>query len=134
MELFYHAQTEQGLSAEEIRAALIRSLEGKQPRKALLLRIRQEANAGLMEKELETYRRAERMERLARERAEQVYHQANAALADATVKVDAAALQISQMSDAVLTQLNGLQSAVNNSKQALTDAAATMYAIRPTQE
>ena len=86
------------------------------------------------EQELETYRRAERMERLARERAEQVYHQANAALADATVKVDAAALQISQMSDAVLTQLNGLQSAVNNSKQALTDAAATMYAIRPTQE
>ena len=82
------------------------------------------------EQELETYRRAERMERLARERAEQVYHQANAALADATVKVDAAALQISQMSDAVLTQLNGLQSAVNNSKQALTDAAATMYAIR----
>jgi len=86
------------------------------------------------EQELETYRRAERMERLARERAEQVYHQANAALADATVKVDAAALQISQMSDAVLTQLNGLQAAVNNSKQALTDAAATMYAIRPTQE
>ena len=37
MELFYHAQTEQGLSAEEIRGALIRSLEGKQPRKALLL-------------------------------------------------------------------------------------------------
>ncbi len=86
------------------------------------------------EQELETYRRAERMERLARERAEQVYHQANAALADATVKVDAAALEISRMSDAVLTQLNGLQSAVNNSKQALTDAAATMYAIRPTQE
>lgn len=86
------------------------------------------------EQELETYRRAERMERIARERAEQVYHQANAALADATVKVDAAALQISQMSDAVLTQLNGLQAAVNNSKQALSDAAATMYTIRPTQE
>lgn len=86
------------------------------------------------EQELETYRRAERMERLARERADEIYRQANAALADATVKVDAAALQISQMSDAVLTQLNGLQSAVNNSKQALTDAAATMFAIRPTQE
>ena len=86
------------------------------------------------EQELETYRRAERMERLARERAEQVYHQANGALADTTVKVDAAALEISRMSDAVLTQLNGLQSAVNNSKQALSDAASTMYAIRPTQE
>ena len=86
------------------------------------------------ELELETYRRAERMERVARERAEQVYFQANAALADATVKVDAAALQISQMSEAVLNQLNGLQLAVNNSKQALSDASATMYAIRPTQD
>ena len=86
------------------------------------------------ELELETYRRAERMERVARERAEQVYFQANAALADATVKVDAAAMQINQMSEAVLNQLNGLQLAVNNSKQALADASATMYAIRPTQD
>lgn len=86
------------------------------------------------ELELETYRRAERMERIARERAEQVYFQANAALADATVKVDAAAMQINQMSEAVLNQLNGLQLAVNNSKQALADAASTMYAIRPTQD
>ena len=86
------------------------------------------------ELELETYRRAERMERVARERAEQIYFQANAALADATVKVDSAALQISQMSESVLNQLNGLQLAVNNSKQALSDAAATMYAIRPTQD
>ena len=86
------------------------------------------------QQELETYRRAERMERIARERAEQVYHQANAALADATVKVDAAALEISKMSDAVLTQLNGLQAAVNGSKQALADASATMYTIRPNQE
>lgn len=86
------------------------------------------------ELELEAYRRAERMERIARERAEQVYHQANAALADASVKVDAAALQISQMSEAVLNQLTGLQQAVNNSKQALADASATMYTIRPTQD
>ena len=92
------------------------------------------ATAVSAELELETYRRAERMERIARERAEQVYHQANAALAEATVKVDAAALQISQMSEAVLNQLNGLQQAVNNSKQALADAANTMYTIRPTQE
>ena len=51
MELFYHAQTEQGLSAEEIRAALIQSLEGKQPRKALLLPpdyTRYHSNAGFI--------------------------------------------------------------------------------------
>ena len=39
--------------------------------------------------ELETYRRAERAERLARDRAAQIYAQANAALADVTVKVEA---------------------------------------------
>ena len=51
MELFYHAATEQGLSAEEIRAALVRSLEGKQPKKALLLPpdyTRYHSNAGFI--------------------------------------------------------------------------------------
>ena len=47
-----------------------------------------------MEQELEAYRRAEQTERMARERAEQMYRQANAVLADATIKVDDAATQI----------------------------------------
>ncbi len=86
-----------------------------------------------VEEELEAYRRAERTERMARERAEQLYDQANAVLADATVKVDDAAALISQMSDKVAGQLAELQAAVTSSKQALTDAAATMYTIRPTR-
>ena len=84
-----------------------------------------------VEEELEAYRRAERTERVARERAEQIYRQANAVLADATTKVDDAAALISQMADKVTGQLSDLQSAVTGSKQALRDAAATMYAIRP---
>ena len=84
-----------------------------------------------VEEELEAYRRAERTERMARERAEQMYRQANAVLADATVKVDDAAALISQMSDKVMGELAELQSAVSGSKQALRDAAATMYTIRP---
>ena len=51
MELFYHAATEQGLSAEEIRASLVRSLEGRQPKKALLLPpdyTRYHSNAGFI--------------------------------------------------------------------------------------
>ena len=84
-----------------------------------------------VEEELEAYRRAERTERVARERAEQMYRQANAVLADATTKVDDAAALISQMADKVTGQLSDLQSAVTGSKQALRDAAATMYAIRP---
>ena len=84
-----------------------------------------------MEAELEAYRRAERTERFARERAENLYRQANGALADATVKVDDAANQVSQMTDRVMAQLAELQDAVTGSKQALRDAAATMYSIRP---
>lgn len=94
----------------------------------------QTAYKSRMEEELEAYRRAERTERLARERAEQLYRQANGALADATVKVDSAASQIGQLTDRVMTQLAELQDAVTGSKQALRDAAATMYTIRPYTE
>lgn len=87
--------------------------------------------ASRMEEELEAYRRAERTERLARERAEQMYRQANGALSDATVKVSDAADQIGELTDRVMEQLGQLQSAVTGSKQALRDAAATMYTIRP---
>lgn len=86
------------------------------------------------EDELEAYRRAERAERLARERAELLCRQANSALADATIKVDDAARQVSQMSDRVISQLTELQNAVAGSKQALRDAAATMYTIRPYED
>ena len=51
MELFYRAQEEQGLSAEEIRAACAQSLEGKHPRRALLLPpdyTRYHSNAGFI--------------------------------------------------------------------------------------
>ena len=81
--------------------------------------------------ELEAYRRAERTERMARERASQLYRQINGVLADTTAKVDAAALEVSTVADQVMQQVYQLQSAVTTSKQALQDAAATMYAIRP---
>ena len=84
--------------------------------------------------ELEAYRRAERAERRAKERAELVYHQVNGTLADATVKVEEAAALIGDLSDRVTEQLTQLQTAVAGSKAALKDAAATMYAIRPEAE
>ena len=94
----------------------------------------QDSGHSRLEDELEAYRRAERTERYARERAENLYRQANGALADATVKVDEAALQFSQMTDHVVAQLSDLQNAVASSKQALRDAAATLYAIRPSED
>ena len=83
--------------------------------------------------ELEADRRAERTERMAKERAELVYHQINGVLADATVKVDSVSTQISGMADQVMSQLTQLQVAIGNSKQALKEAASTMYAIRPNE-
>ena len=83
------------------------------------------------DRELEAYRRAERTERIARERAEQVYRQANGALADATVRVDETYIQIGGLTEQVNRQLQELQEAVTGSRQALADAAATLYSIRP---
>ena len=84
--------------------------------------------------ELEAYRRAERTERVARERAEQIYHRVNGVLSDATVKVDEATSQIGGMSEEFLARLDALRAAVDSSRQALNDAAQTMYALRPETE
>ena len=81
--------------------------------------------------ELEAYRRAERIEREAKERAELVYFQANSVLTEASAKVDGISADITQMADKVMTQLTQLQVAVSSSKQALQDAASIMGAIRP---
>ena len=110
-------------TAKTERAQLAAQLESTQKQ--------QNSYQSRMEEELEAYRRAERTERFARERAESLYRQANGALADATVKVDDAAKEVSQMADQVIAQLSELQNAVAGSKQALRDAAATMYTIRP---
>jgi len=81
--------------------------------------------------ELEAYRRAERAERMAQERANQMYQKATGVIADATCKVTDAADQLGQLSENVLEQLEQLRAAVSGSNQALKDAAATMASIRP---
>lgn len=86
------------------------------------------------EEELEAYRRAERVERLAKERTEVMYQKANGVLADATSKVDNASAQIAGIADQVAAQLAVLQQAVTGSKTALKDAATTLYAIRLTSD
>ena len=81
--------------------------------------------------ELEAYRRAERIEREAKERAELVYFQANSVLTEATAKVDGISADITEMADQVMTQLTQLQVAISSSKQALQDASSIMGTIRP---
>ena len=84
--------------------------------------------------ELDTYRRAERVERDARNRARMVSDKANAALSDATSRVDDTAIQISELTDAAMQQLKQLQLAISGSKQILRDTATALYAIRPEDE
>lgn len=84
--------------------------------------------------ELEAYRRAERTERRAQERAEQMYRQANGVIADATVKVNEAAAQIGELSESVMAQLEQLRSAVSGSTVSLKEAAEVMFTIRPETE
>ena len=86
------------------------------------------------EAELEAYRRAERMERAAKERSRQIYNQATATLAEATTRIDAASAQFRQIADKVNSQMAELQTAVEGSKAALIDASATMYTICPEGE
>lgn len=81
--------------------------------------------------ELEAYRRAERTERIAQERAAQIYAQANAVLADATAKADAAAAQISDLTMQVCAQLQSYQTTINSNKALLQDTAVALAAIRP---
>ena len=113
-------------------AALEQELEAaKAENVQLAALVHQDSVRSTQEDELEAYRRAERTERYARERAESLFRQANGVLADATVKVDEAAQQLSQMTDHIVAQLSDLQNAVSSSKHTLQDAAATLYSIRP---
>lgn len=77
--------------------------------------------------ELEAYRRAEKAERMARERAAQIYAQANAVLADATTKVEAVSEGMNSVAQQIANQLQA-------SRQQLQDAVSAMYAIRPEEE
>ncbi len=94
----------------------------------------QGSDRAMTEQELEAYRRAERMERTAKERSRQIYNQATATLAEATVRIDTACGQFRQIAEKVNDQMAELQSAVEGSKNALADAAATMYTICPEGE
>ena len=113
----------------EIAEALAAAAQAEAGRSDALQQLKQQSsNANA---ELEAYRRAERTERRAKERAQQLYQQANGALAEATVKVDEAAGQIGELTEQCISQLQQLQAAVAGSKAALKEAAATMYTIRP---
>ena len=73
--------------------------------------------------ELEAYRRAERVERTARERARQIGDRTAAVLSDAGSRVDGAAQRINEISNQILDQLNLLKEAMTDSHEAFEDAS-----------
>lgn len=89
------------------------------------------APAAATEQELEAYRRAERAERLARDRAQQICTQANAILADATAKAEATTARISDLAEQTKAQLQVYQDAIAASQTLFQDAVAALYAIKP---
>jgi type IV secretory pathway VirB4 component len=86
---------------------------------------------GGTEQELEAYRRAEKTERQAKERAQQIYDQANGVLSDAALQAEEAAAKIGQIADQVAQQLQGYQQSVLETKEAFDHASQALYAIRP---
>ena len=90
--------------------------------------------ASCTEQELEAYRRAERVERVAKERAEQIYAQANGVLAEATLKAESASAHIGAIADQVSNQLKEYQDSVLETKATFQEAVATLYAIKPQVE
>lgn len=85
----------------------------------------------LAAQELEAYRRAEQAERDAKVRADQIYQQAIGTLAQATAQVDGVANNFQEVANAISNQMSLLQQVVDNGKNALLDAATTLYTISP---
>ena len=81
--------------------------------------------------ELEAYRRAERTERVARERAELVYSETGAVLTQASTRVESALRQMNGISQQVTSHLDTLQTAISASRMALQDAADTIQRLKP---
>ena len=81
------------------------------------------------ESELEAYRRAERVERVAKERARQVGQQTAQAMGEISAQMDAAAEKLSVVAAQINQQLAQLQQAVAGSRQAVRDAAGMVESL-----
>lgn len=83
--------------------------------------------------ELNAYRRAESVERRAREQVSQMYDQACGTLADTSVSLENTTGRIAQLEELILQNLADLQTAMEESKTELANAAVTIASIRPDQ-
>ncbi len=83
--------------------------------------------------ELNAYRRAESVERRAREQVNQMFDQACGTLADTSVSLENTTGRIAELEEQILQNLAQLQTAMAESKTELANAAVSIAAIRPEQ-
>ena len=126
----------QSADLEKQLAAALRENDDLKHRIAALEHSLQEANAAntqpvvvpqlstTTESELEAYRRAERVERVAKERARLVSQQTAQALVTVSSRLDETAEQLMSVNTQLMQQLEQVQTAVANGRQAVQDAAA----------
>ena len=117
--------------AAQLEEANARIAQLEQECDELAAQVEQMADRPQTDSELEAYRRAERAERIASDRVAALYQQANGALADATAKADDTATQVGDLSDALMVQLQQLQTILASGSNAMRDAAAALFAFRP---
>ena len=123
------------LEAEkELLAEKVTAMESEIARlQAALAEAEERATSRVAAEELEAYRRAERVERAAQERTQQIYRQVMGTLAETAAQVDEAADQFKRLSQAFSGHMAEMQDMVDRSRNALTSASATMYSIRPVE-
>ena len=98
---------------------------------ALVLANEGQAVVSATAEELEAYRRAERAERLAMDRAGQIYAKANAVLSDATLKAEEASNGLADIAQQITQQFTSYQDSIQATRNTLQDAVTALYAIKP---
>ena len=134
--------TEPSEDIQQLKAQLEAAEAEKKELEAVISDLKKEAEAAASEpaapempqenlanQELEAYRRAERAERVANEKADLIYHRANAILDEASGKIDGASADLSQLAERINSQLQQMQYSINSSKTALKSAVDTMHAL-----
>lgn len=122
------SQLEKELSAAQAENAALRQ------RVAQLEQQVGQTGAAPTESELEAYRRAERVERTARERASQLSRQAAQALDQAGSQVEDAAGQIAQLSAQLTEQLERLQGAMDAGRHTVREAVGAVQSLAEGQD
>lgn len=84
------------------------------------------AKESMVSEELEAYRRAEEVERMANVRAQEIYDKARSALAEATTMAEAAAEEFNQVAERTAQQLKEYQSSIFATVNSFKSAASAL--------